>query len=91
MNDPTPSNTRISARKVLLATQELQRYGHRRQIERMEQSQPHLAEFLLEELSQLHRALLNAGLDARTTRKLYRRAQALTLTCIRACELGITR
>ena len=76
----------VSARDVLAAVHECQRLGHRRVVENLEQREPDLAEHLLEGLSQIHRDLLNAGLDARKTRKLYRSLEVLTLVCIRAIE-----
>ena len=78
----------VSARDVLAATYECQRLGHRRVIEDLEQREPDLTEHLLEQITQFHHELLNAGLDARKTRKLYRSVEALTLVCIRALEIA---
>ncbi|MGB1125728.1 MAG: hypothetical protein ACPG4Q_11020 [Phycisphaeraceae bacterium] len=86
MTETNQPEQAVSARDVLLAIHEYLRLGHTRVIENLEQREPDLAEHLMEGLSQIHRDLLNAGLDARHTRKLYRSVEALALVCVRALE-----
>ena len=86
MSETNHSEQVVTGRDVLTAVYECQRLGHRRVIENLEQREPDLTEHLLEGLSQVHHDLLNAGLTAKETRKLYRSLEALTLVCIRALE-----
>ena len=88
MNDLPHREQSVFARDVLAAIRECQRLGHRRVLESLEQREPDLAEHLMEELGQLHRQLLNTGLDARKTRTLYRSIEDLALVCIRATEIS---
>lgn len=88
MNESSHREQAVTARDVLAAVHECQRLGHRRVLESLEQREPDLAEHLMEGLGQLHRHLLNAGLDARTTRALYRSMEAVAFVSIRAIEIS---
>lgn len=88
MNESSNREQFVSARDVLAATRECQRLGHLRVLESLEQREPDLAEHLMEGLGQLHRHLLNAGLDARKTRALYRSMEVLVYVAVRAIELS---
>ena len=67
---------------VLQSLLELQRQGTDKVMTHLEQTEPDLAEYLMEGLSQVHQKLLDAGASHRQAQRLYYRVETLTLVCI---------
>src|SRR5438105_3940607 len=74
---PTPRL--ISARDVLSAVIAMQRLGASELLRRLEQSQPDLAEYAMESLSNLHGRLLALGGRAKQTQKVFELMQTIVL------------
>jgi hypothetical protein len=74
----------VSAQAVLRAVLRLRRQGSGRAMAELEQVEPDLASYVMEELSLVHRDLLAlAGPPKRTTR-LQKRVELLAMTCVTA-------
>lgn len=82
------SDRQVSARAVLRALAEVRRAGGRGAMERLEQTEPDLAEFVLEGLSLVHQHMLALGGPPRRTRKAYRELESLVLVAIEAVRQG---
>jgi hypothetical protein len=78
------SDRHVTPRSILRALTELQRQGTRRAMEHLEQTEPDLAEFVIEWLSLSHQELLGLGGPAKRTRNAYRRVEALVLVSLQA-------
>ena len=74
----------VTSRLVLRMLTELQRLGSRRVLEQLEAHEPDLAEFVMEELTNLQHDLWTTGASDQLTRRLYRRTEQLALTPIMA-------
>ena len=83
-----PSDQQVSARHVLQSVMKLKRQGLNRAMEELEQLEPDLAGYLMEELSLVQQKLLELGAPARRTRWLVRRVESLTLVCVAALRRG---
>jgi hypothetical protein len=70
---------KVTPAMILAAQQELTRLGVERVMSQLETSEPALAEYLLEELGQVHRSLMNLAAPARQTQRVYRQVQRLML------------
>ena len=78
-----PSQDRqVSSKHVLQSLMRLKRQGTQRALEELEQVEPDLAEFLMEELSLVHRKLLELAGPPRRTRWLARRVESLALVLV---------
>ena len=82
------SDQQVTAADVLAAVLELERVGARRSTMRLEQVEPDLAEFLLENLSQLHHRLLDLGGPAKKTRRIFHQVERLALVCVESMRKG---
>ena len=82
---PTPAPT-VTARDVLQALSEVRRRGHWPLFQQLEQLEPDLAEFVLEEISAIHHTLLKSGARPRVVRRLQRQVQSLILVSLRAIQ-----
>ena len=78
------SDRHVTPRSILHALTELQRQGTRRSMEQLEQTEPDLAEFVIEWLSLSHQELMALGGPAKRTRYAYRRVEALVLVSLQA-------
>ena len=77
-----PSDQQVTAGAILRSVLELQRQGHDPAMEHLEQVEPDLAGYLMENLSLLHQALLGLGAAPKKTRRVYRLVQTLALVCV---------
>lgn len=77
-----PSDQLVSARHVLQAAMELQRRRSRRVLSELEKLEPDLAEYVLENLTQLHHELVRHGLSGREARRVYRLAESTVLVSL---------
>jgi hypothetical protein len=82
------SDGMVHARTVLETVLQLQRQGTEPSMRQLEQSEPDLAEYLLESLSDLHQRLGALGGSPGRTRRVYRRMELMTLICIQALRKG---
>ena len=78
------SDQQVSAKHVLQSLMRLKRQGSQRAMAELEQVEPDLAGYLMEELSLVHQKLLELGAPAGRTRWLQRRVESLALICIAA-------
>ena len=77
-----PSDQIVTARDVLKSLAEFKRLGGARLLQDLEAREPDLCEFVLEELSAIHRRLLETGATARQVRRLTRQTEALALVIV---------
>jgi hypothetical protein len=77
-----PSDQIVTARDVLKSLAEFRRLGAARLLEDLEAREADLCEFVLEELSAIHRRLLETGATARQVRRVTRQVEALALVII---------
>jgi hypothetical protein len=78
-----PSQDRqVTSRHVLRSLLRLKRQGRQRALEELEQVEPDLAEFLMEEVSLVHRKLLELAGPPRRTRWLARRVESMALVLV---------
>lgn len=77
-----PSDQIVTARDVLQSLAEFKRLGGARLLQDLEAREPDLCEFVLEELSAIHRRLLETGATARQVRRLTRQTEAIALVII---------
>jgi hypothetical protein len=83
-----PSDQLVTARHVLRATQEIHRRRARAVLSELEALEPDLAEYAIENLSQLHHDLVGGGLSGRDARRAYRLAEATLLVSLMALRQG---
>ena len=74
----------VSARNVLDALSELKRIGTTTALEQLEQIEPDLASYLMEELGRVHEALLKLHAKPRITRRLIHQIELMTLVSVMA-------
>ena len=74
----------VSARTVLRAIMQLKRQGITRLLVGLEQEEPDLAEYFLEEVTRIYHSLLELGGEARPTRRVQQQIEAMALVCIRS-------
>src|SRR2546423_7735641 len=74
----------VSAKAVLRAVLKLRRQGTGRAMAELEQVEPDLASYVMEELSLVHRDLLALAGPPKRTSRLQRRIELLALTCVAA-------
>ncbi len=78
----------VSARMVVRALTRLQHQGSKPLLQELETHEPELAEFVMEQLGELHQRLWAAGINRRTSQRLYRDIEKLVLTAISARREG---
>ena len=74
----------VRARTVLDCVLQLQRQGTHSAMQRLEQTEPDLANYLFETLSAIHQSLLELHAPAARTRRAYRQIELMSLVCIEA-------
>jgi hypothetical protein len=82
----------VCARDVLRAVSQVRRLGTNASIQQLEQTEPDLTEFLLEELSAVHQLVLALGGRPRLERRVVRRVESMALvlvTSLRAAQLRL--
>ncbi len=82
------SDQQVTASVVLETLLEVQRIGPARAMQRLEQVEPDLMEFLLEDLSQLHHRLLDLGGPAKKSRRIFHQVERLALVCVESMRKG---
>jgi hypothetical protein len=80
------SDQQVDSKLVLQALMELKRQGVDKTMSRLETLEPDLTEVVLEELTEIHRQLLDLGGPPKKSRLLYRRIQSLVLLSITALQ-----
>lgn len=78
----------VSCRAILRALAGLRRQGVDRAMQRLEQIEPDLAEFVLEHLSLVYSELVRLGGPPKRTQRVYREIQTLVLSSIEALRQG---
>lgn len=76
------SDQLVSAKDILAALAELRRRGHDPLLQDLEKREPDLAEFLMEEMSNIHRKVEQVGLKPRFVRRLSRQIEAMALVLL---------
>jgi hypothetical protein len=79
------------SRDILRAILEQRRTGNGAALESLERVEPDLAEFVMEELGQIHKRLLESGASTKHTRRLYRVVETLVVVAVLALRQGHTR
>jgi hypothetical protein len=82
------SDQTVGARHVLRSLSQVRRQGLDKAMATLEQVEPDLAGYLMEELSLVHQPLFELGGPAQRTRWLVRRTEALVLVCVSAMRLA---
>lgn len=86
-----PARPRVTSKAMLGAVLTVQRRGTAAALQQLEHAEPDLAEYVMESLAQVHRAMLNLGGPAKPTQAAYRQAELTTLACIEALRQSPTR
>jgi len=74
----------VRPRTVLDCVLQLQHHGTMPAKQRLEETEPDLAEYLLESLTAVYHGLFNLHAPPVKTRKVYRQIEIMTLVCIEA-------
>lgn len=82
------SDQQVTASIVLETVMELQRIGSAQAMQRLEQVEPDLMEYVLENLSQLYHRLLELGGPVKRTRRIFRQIEYLVLGCVESMRKG---
>ena len=77
-----PSRLPVSAGVVLAALAEIKRRGQWPLLQKLEHEEPELTGHVLEELSLVHKTLIDSGASPKIVRRLQRQVQSLALVCI---------
>lgn len=80
------SDQTVHARLILQAQAELARLGTRRVYSLMEQTEPDLAEVVLEQTTALYHEVLQLGVTPKDARRVHQAAERLVLVCILALQ-----
>jgi hypothetical protein len=83
-----PSDQLVTASHVLRSFLELQRRRSRRVLSELETLEPDLAEYVIENLTQLHHHLARHGLSHRELRRVYALAESTLLVSLMALRRG---
>ena len=83
-----PSDQLVSARHVLQSTLELQRRRSRRVLSELEKLEPDLAEYVIENLTQLHHRLVRYAQSTKEARRIYRFAESTLLVSLLSLQKG---
>jgi hypothetical protein len=73
---------RIGARALLLAQMRLKRLGNQKLMAELERAEPDLAEYAMENLTEIYHRLLETGAPARQTRTVSQQIESVFLICI---------
>lgn len=73
---------RATAKDLLTAISDLQRRGPRRILEDLERIEPEVAEYFLEQLTEIHHQVMTACLSSRDVRRISRRVESLVLVAL---------
>lgn len=83
-----PSDGIVTARLILRVASRIQRDRGRQAMQQLDDQEPELSEYVLEQLSDLHHRLWAMGLSERRAQALYRRLETLVLTAVTAQRLA---
>lgn len=81
----------VQSKDVLDAVRHMRRRPQHEVLRELEQTEPDLAEHVMEELSRLHQLLLRTGLTPKQTRRIYQQGQTLALVSIVALRRAYLR
>ena len=76
------SDQQVSSKLILQALMQVKRQGTLPSIQKLEQTEPDMAAFVLENLSLLNTKLQEFGHQPQQTRRLYRQFEAFVVVCI---------
>ena len=76
----------IDARTILRAIQQVRRQGIARTIQALEQQETELANFLMEEFSDIYRKVLDLGGPAKPSQAVEQQIQAMALVIVQAMQ-----
>lgn len=76
--------TPLTAASILAAQAQVQRQGRTRSLQQLEEAQPELAEYLMENLARIHQQLMALGGPVRPSQELHRQIESLLLIVIQA-------
>lgn len=79
-----PDTPMVTAQIILRAERDFRRRGLQRILLELEKSEPDLAEYAFESLTELHQQLLNLGGPAKHTQRLFNHMQTVVMVCIQA-------
>ena len=79
-----PSDQMVDAKVILEAMAEIKRTGINPLMEELEATEPDLASFLMEELSLIHKRLLDTSARHKQVQRLQRQVTSLVLVAIRS-------
>ena len=82
------SDQQVTASVVLETLMEVERIGPTRAMQRLEQIEPDLMEYVLKNLSQLHHRLLELGGPAKKSRRIFHQVERLALVCVESMRKG---
>jgi len=85
------SDKLVDSRDVLRAVMEVRRLGSGRVLRELETLEVDLAEFLMEELGNVHRQLLDLRVKPKVVRRLIRRVESLAVVLVTALRLAQLR
>ncbi len=83
-----PSDQQVTSRMILQVLQESTRQGATPALERLEQVEPDLANYLMETLTSIYHQILGLGGSAKKSRRVYQQVQSLALVSIAALQKG---
>jgi hypothetical protein len=81
----------VISQDVLRSMAELKRRGSHEMMQEQERLEPDLMEHVIEELSGVHRMLLDAGLASKRVRRISRRVEALVIVAVDSLRRGHRR
>jgi len=76
---------------ILKAVRQLQRRSRKAVLQALEQTEPALAEHVMEELSRFHQRLLHSDVAPKDTRRIYHQCQSLVLVSVLALRQANVR
>ena len=82
------SDQQVTAKQILRALERIKRRGSMTLLEELETIEPDLAEYVMESLSHVHQQLLEQGVSARHTHRLYRQVRRLVMVAITSLRLA---
>jgi hypothetical protein len=77
-----PNDAVVNSKDVLGSLMELRRVGHPSAMQQLEELEPELMEYCLEQVSRIHKQLLDCGLRPTRVRRLVRATEELALVLV---------
>lgn len=86
-----PTDQLVQSRDVLDAVMQIRRQGRAQVLRQLEQLEPDLAEYVMEESSRIYQAVLATGVAHRHVQRLHRRCEGLVLVTLLALRHATLR